>query len=66
MKIMFQFIHGKRIAATSDNSQCGRLFDWVEKVAGTEAAIDAQGWSELCEIGEIYEGENFEIVCYEG
>ena len=63
MKVRFQFIAEGKIAITEDNSQTGTLFGWVERIAGTLEAMNAQGWSEVCEPGEYYEGENFEIIC---
>lgn len=62
-KCKFEVIAKNRVRHTYDNSQTGTLFCWIEEVAGTEEAINAQSWSELCEIGEYYEGENFEIIC---
>lgn len=62
-KFQFEVITKTRVRHTHDNSQTGRLFCWIKEAAGTEEAINAQSWSELCEIGEYYEGENFEIIC---
>lgn len=39
--------------------------DWIEDIAGIEEAMSVQGWSEICAIGEYYEGKNFEIICFE-
>lgn len=62
-KCKFEVSTKGRVRYTTDNSQIGTLFSWIEEIAGTEEAINAQCWSELCEEGEYYNGENFEIIC---
>lgn len=60
---LFQVIEKKRIRQTRDNDSLGVLVKWITEIAGEKEAIEVQGWSELCEDGEYYEGENFEIIC---
>lgn len=57
------FIDGHLAEETSDNSQDGKLFDIIERLADTESAIEVQSWSELCEIGELYEKDDWSVLC---
>lgn len=60
--MLFQVITEKEIKQTRDNTTSGKLYFWIEEIAGTMEAINVQSWSELAEEGEYYEGENFEII----
>lgn len=62
-KIRFQVITNNKVRTTSDNGSLGTLVDWITEIAGIEEAIEVQGWSEICYIGEYYNGENFEVIC---
>lgn len=62
---MFQVIEKKRIRQTRDNNSLGILVDWITEIAGEQQAIEVQSWSELADIGDYYEGENFEVICIE-
>lgn len=59
----FQVIEEKRIRTTKDSDSLGTLVNWITEIAGEKEAIEVQGWTEICEDGEYYEGENFEIIC---
>lgn len=65
MAKLFQVIEETQIRQTRDNSTTGILVDWIEKIAGMETAVNVQGWSELCYIGECYKGDGFKVVCLE-
>jgi hypothetical protein len=64
-KVKFQVINNNNIRTTSDNGSLGTLVNWITEIAGIEMAIEVQGWSEICVIGEYFEGENFEVICIE-
>lgn len=56
-------IEEKKIRQTRDNDSIGILVNWITEIAGIEEANNVQGWSEICEDGEYYEGEHFEVIC---
>lgn len=60
---MFQVITEKEIKQTRDNTTSGNLYFWIEEISGTAEAVNVQSWSELATVGDIYEGENFEVIC---
>lgn len=60
---MFQVITEKEIRQTKDNSTSGILYFWIEEIDGTMEAINVQSWSEIATVGDIYEGEHFEVIC---
>lgn len=60
--MLFQVIEEKRIRQTSDNDSLGILVKWITEIAGECEAMEVQGWSELADVGECYEGEEFEVI----
>ena len=60
------FIDGHLAEETNDNTQDGELFQIIERLADTESAIEVQNWSELCEIGELYEKDDWSVLCCYG
>lgn len=60
------FIDGHLAEGTNDNSQEGELFQIIERLANTESAIEVQSWSELCEVGELYEQDDWSVLCCRG
>lgn len=60
---LFQVIEKKQIRQTRDNSGLGILVKWITEIVGIEEAMKVQGWSEICDDGEYYEGEHFEVIC---